>query len=133
MKVLSINEIKDTKREVKCPKGDFTSFRMLLDCDGMGFSMTKTVIKEGITATWHYKHHLEACYCISGKALLVNNDTQEYFCIEPDVMYALDKNDNHTFMAIEETVLICIFNPPLTGLEVHKEDGSYAAKGEENE
>jgi L-ectoine synthase len=40
-------------------------------------------------------------------------------------MYVLDKNDRHTFQAIEETVLISIFNPPVTGAEVHDQDGSY--------
>lgn len=133
MKVVKLSEIKNTLREVKCPKGDFTSFRFLLEKDNMGFSMTKTVIDAGVTATWHYKNHLEACYCVSGKAILVNNETKEYFSIEADCMYALDKNDCHTFMAIEDTILICVFNPPLTGLEVHKEDGSYAAKGEKND
>ena len=45
--------------------------------------------------------------------------------IDKDVMYALNKHDNHLFRATEECVLICVFNPPLTGNEVHKEDNSY--------
>lgn len=130
MKVVSLIEIEGTARQVECPNGGFTSFRFLLEKDGMGFSMTKTVIPAGRTETWHYKNHLEACYCISGKAILIDNETKEYYSIQPDTMYALDKNDSHTFMSIEETVLICVFNPPLTGLEVHREDGSYATKGE---
>lgn len=130
MKVLSLSEINGTERQVECPKGGFTSFRFLLEKDAMGFSMTKTVIPEGRTEVWHYKNHLEACYCISGKAILINNETKESYPIYPDTMYALDKNDSHTFMSIEKTILICVFNPPLTGLEVHREDGSYIGKGE---
>ena len=51
--------------------------------------------------------------------------TGEEFEILPDTTYVLDKNDPHYFEAHEETVLICTFNPPLTGQEVHQEDGSY--------
>ena len=40
----------------------------------------------------------------------------------------LDKNDAHYFEAFEEVTLICVFNPPLTGKEVHQEDGSYESE-----
>jgi L-ectoine synthase len=42
-------------------------------------------------------------------------------------MYALDKHDVHYVKALEDTVLISVFNPPVTGREVHDADGSYAA------
>lgn len=128
MKVLRLSDIEGTEREVHCPKGDFISNRFLLDSDGMGYSLTKTIIKAGVTATWHYKNHLETCYCISGKAILIDNATQEYHSISADSCYVLNDHDNHTFMAIEDTELLCVFNPPLTGLEVHQEDGSYTLK-----
>jgi ParB-like chromosome segregation protein Spo0J len=38
----------------------------------------------------------------------------------------LDKNDPHWFEAHQQTVLICVFNPPLSGQETHQEDGSYS-------
>lgn len=41
-------------------------------------------------------------------------------------MYALDKHDPHLFEAYEEVILICIFNPPLKGGEVHDKNGNYA-------
>lgn len=130
MKVLALKDIAGTDREVHCPKGNFISNRFLLEKDGMGYSLTKTIIKAGTTATWHYKHHLETCYCISGKALLINNETKEYHSIEKDSCYILNNHDNHTFMAIEDTELLCVFNPPLIGDETHREDGSYGSKGE---
>lgn len=92
----------------------------------MGYTMTKTVIPVGQPQRWHYKQHLESCYCVSGKGLLVNEATGEYWAIAPDTTYVLDNHDAHTFEALEDTVLICVFNPPLTGREVHQEDGSYA-------
>ena len=57
---------------------------------------------------------------------MTDSITGEEHTIEPDVTYILDKNDPHWFEAHEDTVLICVFNPPLTGFETHDEDGSYA-------
>lgn len=103
----------------------FISHRILLAKDGMGFSLHKTVIPEGEPRHWHYKEHLEACYCISGTGVITNLTTGESFDIEPDVTYVLDSHDNHTFQALTDTVLISVFNPPVTGQEIHDEDGSY--------
>lgn len=125
MKVIRFSEISDSDREVQCPNGGFTSYRYLLERDGMGFTVTRTVIPPGGPQRWHYKNHLEACYCVSGRGLLVNESTQEYWAIDPGTLYALDRHDPHLFMAIDETVLVCVFNPPLKGREVHREDGSY--------
>lgn len=125
MKVIRNKEIKGTKREVRCPNGGFTSFRYLLEGDGMGFSLHRTEIPKGTPQHWHYKNHLEACYCVSGTGWLVNLKTRERRLIKPDTCYALDKHDDHTFEALEDVVLISVFNPPVTGREVHGEDGSY--------
>jgi len=115
-----------TDRDVKCPKGGFRSIRLLLSKDGMGFGMTRTIIPvTGEWQVWHYKNHLEACYCESGTALLMDPKTNDCFQIRAGMMYALDKHDRHLFKAITETVLICVFNPPLKGREIHQEDGSY--------
>ena len=53
----------------------------LLESDGMGYGMTKTVIPVGERQHWHYKNHLESCYCVSGKGLLTNAVTGEYWAI----------------------------------------------------
>ena len=112
-------------RVVQCPKGGFTSNRLVVEADGMGYSMTKTVIHPGKPHRWHYQHHLETCYCVSGKGLLINEATKEYFAIGPDSTYILDNHDAHTFEALEETILICVFNPPLIGDELHDENDTY--------
>jgi len=112
-------------RVVECPNGGFTSNRIVLEEDGTGYAMTKTVVHPGKAHRWHYAHHIESCYCVSGKGLLVNEATSELFAIGPDTTYVLDKHDPHTFEALEETVLICVFNPPLQGREVHDENGHY--------
>lgn len=107
-------------------QGDgFTSFRFLLNSDMMGFGVHKTIIPKGGPHLWHYKNHLEACYCIFGEGLLKNLSDGITYHIKPDTIYILDKNDRHTFEAKTDVHLISIFNPPLKGKEVHKKDGSY--------
>ena len=117
----------------RCVSGvGFESVRVLLERDGMGFSLHKTIIPKGGPYNWHYKHHLEACYCISGIGELVDLETGNRHIIEPDTTYILDNHDNHTFEALEDVVLISVFNPPVTGNEVHQEDGSYSITKDES-
>ena len=123
----------DEAKQVHCPNKGFISHRYLLESDDMGFTMTRTVIPKGDKQYWHYAHHLEACYCISGHGLLSFSTrtgpvtTHDVTDILPGVVYALDKNDPHHFQALEDTTLICVFNPPLKGNEVHNEEGHYDA------
>lgn len=124
MKVVYQSEIEGTERDVKFQEG--TSLRYLLESDNMGFSLHKTIIPAGQKGHWHYKHHLEACFCVSGTGELINLTTGESHFIKPDSCYVLDSNDNHTFEAITDIVLISVFNPPVTGNEIHREDHSYS-------
>ena len=123
MKVRTIKGIENTDRDVDFKEGK--SLRLVLEKDNMGFSVHKTIIPKGQKGHWHYKNHLESCYCIKGKGILTNLETKEVFNIEVDTIYSLDNNDDHTFEAIEDVILISIFNPPITGNEIHQEDGSY--------
>lgn len=123
MRVINVNDLANTERDVQFNEG--YSIRPVLEKDGMGFSVHKTMIRKGTVGHWHYKNHLESCYCISGKGILTSLDTGEKYEITPDVIYSLDNHDNHTFEAITDVVLISIFNPPVKGSETHKKDGSY--------
>lgn len=128
MKVRSIKDIEGTNRDVKFKEG--RSLRVLLDKDGLGFSLHKTIIPKGEKGHWHYKNHQEACYCIKGSGILTNLETKEEFIINIDTTYILDNYDNHTFEALEDVVLISVFNPPIVGDEIHQKDGSYIKKNE---
>lgn len=125
MKIIKTSEL-SKERVVRCPKGGFISHRILLESDNMGYTMTKTVIPPNGKQFWHYKDHLESCYCVSGRGLLTNKTTMKAYTIVPDTTYVLDNHDPHYFQAETTVVLICVFNPPLTGREVHQADGSYA-------
>lgn len=126
MKIIDASAL-PKERIVECPNGGFVSNRMLLESDGIGYSMTKTVIPVNGRQFWHYKNHFESCYCVSGRGEITNANTGEKHEVRPDITYVLDKHDPHYFEAFEEVTLICVFNPPLTGREVHGEDGAYAS------
>lgn len=123
MKIVRLSEIENTQRDVLFTGGN--SQRFVLEKDNVGFAMMKTNVKKGGPYHWHYKHHLEACFCVSGIGVLRNLESGKKYTIGPDVVYILDKNDNHTFEAITDVVLISVFNPPLTGGESHGSDGCY--------
>lgn len=116
---------KNTDRRVAAQQWE--SVRLLLADDGMGFSFHITTIAAGSEHTFHYKNHFESVYCISGKGTIEDLAKGAVHEIRPGVMYALDQHDRHTIRCAEEMVLACCFNPPVTGKEVHREDGSYAA------
>ncbi|HIC64768.1 MAG: ectoine synthase [Paracoccus sp. (in: a-proteobacteria)] len=124
MIVRDFNKLKDTDRSVSDAR--WNSVRMLLADDGMGFSFHITTLEAGSEHTFHYKHHFESVYCMSGRGSITDLGTGETHEIRPGVMYALNLHDRHTLRAEEELVMACCFNPPVTGTEVHREDGSYA-------
>ncbi|WP_037254577.1 ectoine synthase [Roseobacter sp. SK209-2-6] len=125
MIVRSLTDIANTDRDVSGP--GWKSRRLLLASDGMGFSMTDTIIEDGATLELEYKHHLEACYCIAGRGEVTLAGENNWQPLEPFTVYALDKNDRHQVRAIGGDLrLVCAFNPPLSGQEVHRSDGSYA-------
>lgn len=124
MIVRDFNELKTTDRAVA--DAQWTSVRMLLADDGMGFSFHITVLQAGSKHTFHYKNHYESVFCMAGKGAITDLKTGETHQIQPGVMYALNENDKHTLVAEEELVMACCFNPPVTGTEIHQEDGSYA-------
>ncbi len=125
MIVRDFNALKDSDKAVSDAR--WTSVRMLLANDGMGFSFHITTLQAGSEHTFHYKNHFESVYCISGRGSITDLATGETHAIRPGVMYALDQHDRHTVRADEDLVVACCFNPPVTGTEVHQPDGSYAA------
>ena len=128
MIVRSLDEIIGTNLDVSGP--GWVSRRILVARDGMGYSLHDTIIQAGAELTLEYKHHLEDCYCISGSGDISAHSDGIVHRLEPFTVYALDQHDLHTVRADEELRLVCIFNPALSGQEVHREDGSYAAADE---
>tara|TARA_Y100000815_G_scaffold236074_1_gene229087 strand:- start:875 stop:1273 length:399 start_codon:yes stop_codon:yes gene_type:complete len=131
MIVRDLNDIMENDKDRVVADAKWRSIRMLLAGDGMGFSFHITILEARSEHTFEYKHHFESVYCISGKGSITDIATGETHQIKPGVMYALNEHDRHILRSEEELVMACCFNPPVTGTEVHREDGSYAP-AEEN-
>ena len=124
MIVRHLKDILDTEKEVKADT--WSSRRLLLKDDKMGFSFHETIIYAGTETHIHYKNHLEAVYCVSGDGEIETIKYGKVYPITDGTMYALNDNDEHYLRGGKEDMrLICVFNPPLVGTETHDEDGVY--------
>lgn len=123
MIVRTLDDIVGSERDVD--GGNWSSRRLSLADDGMGFSMHDTILRAGTETHMWYKHHLEGVYCIEGKATLEDKATGEVHEIRPGTIYLLNDHDQHVLRVEEDLRVICTFNPPVTGQEVHDEDGAY--------
>jgi L-ectoine synthase len=100
--------------------GNGLSRRFLLEADGMGYTVTDTIVRAGTKSRLEYKNHLEACYCIEGRGSVIEMDGTVHV-IEPGTIYALDNRDPHYLCADDDTDLrlVCTFTPALVGDEAH--------------
>ncbi|MBP5856996.1 ectoine synthase [Marivibrio halodurans] len=123
-----VRQLKDVENSERMVKTDnWTSARLSLADDGMGFSFHLTTIFAGTETPIHYKNHLETVFCISGDGEIETVADGKVYKIEPGTVYILDKNDKHLLRGgSEDMKLACAFNPPLNGREVHDKDGAYA-------
>jgi L-ectoine synthase len=105
--------------------GNGVSRRLLLDADGMGYTVTDTIVAAGTKSNLQYRNHLEACYCIDGEGEVVDMAGNS-FRLTPGTLYALDQNDAHWLVASSagDMRLICVFSPALRGDERHSLDAA---------
>lgn len=106
----------------------WSSRRLIYKDAGMGYSVNDTVIKAGAELTMEYKNHLETVYCIEGEGEITDLASGQTHPIRVGTLYALNHHDRHTLRANKGTHMrmVCVFNPPLTGREVHDASGAYA-------
>lgn len=125
MIVRNMLDAEKTKRKVLSPDGNWESTRLLLKEDNMGFSFHITTIYKDADFRMHYKNHLESVYCMEGDGEVETLSDGKVYPIKPGVIYILDQHDEHILRCSREMKLACVFNPPLTGKEVHNKDGAY--------
>lgn len=125
MIVRSLNEIMGSKRDVFWGNGQ--SRRFLIQSDGMGYTVTDTVINAGSCSLLEYKNHLETCYCIEGEGEVESVPKGIVHSIKPGTMYALNKNDKHFLRAHTTMRLVCVFTPALNGDESHSLDNEQSS------
>lgn len=100
--------------------GNGVSRRFLLACDGIGYTLTDTIVRAGTKSLLEYRNHIEACYCIEGYGEVVDMQGRAYPVV-PGTLYALDQHDPHFLVAGPDADLrlVCVFAPALAGDEAH--------------
>lgn len=126
MKVIKLEDLLGTEREVD--DGNWVSRRFIMKDDNMGYSVNDTIIRAGTETHIWYQNHLETVYCIEGDGEIETLSDNKVYQLEPGVLYALDQNDEHMLRGGSKDMrMVCVFNPPLSGREVHDENGVYPA------
>ncbi len=123
MIVRTLDEVTGTERDVVTPT--WRSRRLVLAAENRGFSLHDTVLFAGTETRMWYANHVEAVYVIEGRGELVNEDTGERHVLAPGTMYLLNGHEHHTVRAETDIRTVCAFSPPVTGREVHDENGVY--------
>jgi len=123
MIVRTLHDAEQTDRRVTSETWEST--RLLLKDDNMGFSFHITTLYAGTTTEMWYRNHLESVYCMSGEGEIETLADGKVYPIAPGTVYALDQHDKHILRAKTELKMACVFNPPVTGREVHDETGAY--------
>lgn len=123
MIVKQLEDLVGTEDEVKGET--WTSRRLLLKKDQVGFSLHDTQIRAGTVSEFWYKNHIEAVYCIEGKGQLTNRETGDVHPLQPGTLYTLNGHERHRVEAETDLRMVCVFNPPCTGQETNDEEGAY--------
>ena len=130
MIVRNLDQVHGSDRDVRA--ATFSSRRLLLRGDGMGFSLHDTVILPGTETPIWYANHVEAVYLLEGEGEIELVDSGEIHHLRPGTLYALDGHERHLLRTERGMRMVCVFNPPLTGAEVHDENGVYPLIEEED-
>ncbi|GAA3026361.1 ectoine synthase [Actinokineospora globicatena] len=123
MIVRTLAEITDTDRDVTTEH--WRSKRIVLAGDGVGFSVHETVLEPGAVNDFWYANHIEAVFIVEGDGELLDKETGEVHQLAPGSIYVLDGNERHQLRPRTRMRTLCVFNPPVTGREVHDENGVY--------
>jgi L-ectoine synthase len=123
MIVRTTDAITGTERDVAGT--GWRSKRIILGGDGVGFSFHETTIDAGTEHEFHYRYHVEAVWLVEGEGTLTDLDNDVTYELQPGSMYLLDEHERHRLQARTQMRMMCVFNPPVTGQEVHDSNGVY--------
>lgn len=131
MIVRSVDEITDTDRDIKTP--NWRSKRVVLAKEGAGFSLHETTLYADTVNDFWYANHIEAVFVVEGEGELLDKETGKTYQLGPGSMYLLDGHEHHQLRPRTQMRTVCVFNPPVTGREVHDENGVYPLVIEDEE
>jgi len=123
MIVRTTAEITGTSRDVG--QEQWRSKRIILGGDRVGFSFHETTIQAGTVHEFHYQNHVEAVWLVEGEGTLHDLTNDKTYDLAPGTMYLLNGHERHRVETRTQMRMLCVFNPPVTGQEVHDENGVY--------
>lgn len=123
MIVRTIDEITDTDADIRTE--NWRSKRIILAKEGAGFSVHETTLYAGTESEFCYENHIEAVFVIEGEGEIEDLATGEVHQLGPGSLYLLNNHDRHRVRPRTDIRTVCVFNPPVTGREVHDENGVY--------
>jgi L-ectoine synthase len=123
MIVRTIDEITDTDADIKTE--NWRSKRIVLAKEGVGFSVHETTLYAGTVNEFWYANHIEAVFIVEGEGEITDLATNETHQLRPGSLYLLNNHDKHEVRPRTQMRTVCVFNPPITGREVHDEHGVY--------
>ena len=87
--------------------------------------MHETILAAGSVNEFWYANHVEAVFVVEGEGTLTelaNGTTHE---LAAGSLYLLNDHDKHELRPHTRMRTVCVFNPPVSGREVHDENGVY--------
>ena len=123
MLVRTINEITDTDADIRTE--NWRSKRIVLAGEGVGFSVHETTLYAGTVNEFWYANHIEAVFVVEGEGEITDLATGATHQLAPGSLYLLNDHDKHQVRPRTQMRTVCVFNPPVTGREVHDENGVY--------
>lgn len=109
MIVRTTRDITGTDRQVDTDH--WTSKRIILSDDDVGFSYHETTVAAGTETPLHYPDYIEAVWVIEGHGHLIDRDNGTTHTLAPGVMYLLDGHERHTIIADTQLRMYCVFTP----------------------
>ena len=123
MIVRTIGNITDTEADIKTE--NWRSKRIVLAKEKVGFSVHETTLYAGTVNQFWYPNHVEAVFVVEGEGEITDLATGRIHQLAPGSLYLLNDHDKHEVRPRTEMRTVCVFNPPITGREVHDESGVY--------
>ena len=123
MIVRTIDEITDTDADIQTE--NWRSKRIVLAQEKVGFSVHETTLYAGTVNRFWYANHIEAVFIVEGEGEITDLATGETHQLAPGSLYLLNDHDKHEVRPRTQMRTVCVFNPPITGREVHDENGVY--------
>lgn len=123
MIVRSVHDVENTDRDVRTP--NWRSVRLVLAREGVGFSMHETTLDAGSVNDFWYANHIEGVFVVEGEGELLDKETGITYQLGPGSLYLLNGHEHHQLRPKTTMRTVCVFNPPVTGREVHDERGVY--------